>query len=178
MNRRSVVKGLLLFTGGAMLLPSCMMEEAKASISLQHLSVSEEQEKLLAEVVDTIIPATDTPGAKEMGLHLFALKMLDDCYEAEEQQSFMKGMDAFEELTKKQTGNSFVDLSSKQKNEVIAAVNAKNAPEEVLAFYEILKNQTIKGYLNSELVMTKLRIYELVPGRYNAYFPVNKAQIS
>ncbi|MCX2739527.1 gluconate 2-dehydrogenase subunit 3 family protein [Pontibacter anaerobius] len=178
MNRRSVVKGLLIFAGGVAVLPSCVLEEGKASIPLDHLDVSEGQEKLLAEMVETILPTTDTPGAREMGLHLFALKMVDDCYSEQDRQAFMQGMAAFEGMAKKQTGDTFLDASPKQRQEIIVAVNGKNAPEEVQAFYSILKNETIKGYLNSELVMTQLRVYELVPGRYDAYYPITKAQIS
>ena len=124
------------------------------------------------------MPATDTPGAKELGLHLFALKMLDDCYEQKDQVAFMDGITAFEELVEKQTGKSFTGSSTEQRSAVVAALDAGSAPNEVLVFYSMLKDQVIKGYLNSEYVMTKLRVYELIPGRYNAYFPVNKAQVS
>jgi hypothetical protein len=30
----------------------------------------------------------------------------------------------------------------------------------------------IQGFMNSKYVMTDLKQYELVPGRYNGYFPV------
>lgn len=179
MDRRSAVRGLLIFAGGVAVLPSCVLEEGKASIELDHLDVTQGQEELLAEVVETIIPATDTPGAREMGLHLFTLKMLDDCYPAGDQQAFMQGMAAFEELAKSQAGSRFGKLSPEQRREVVAAVNAGQAPEQVLTFYKILKGEAVKGYLNSELVMTTLRVYELVPGRYEAYYPVTtEAQIS
>ncbi|TPE44037.1 gluconate 2-dehydrogenase subunit 3 family protein [Pontibacter mangrovi] len=178
MDRRSVVKGLLIFAGGAVMLPSCVLDESKASIPLDNLDVSEGQEQLLAQLVETIIPATDTPGGKAMGLHLFTLKMVDDCHGKEDREVFMKGMDAFDELAKKQAGDSFTKLSPAEQRDVVAAVNEGKASEEVLGFYAILKGETIKGYLNSELVMTKLRVYELVPGRYDAYYPVNKEQIS
>jgi hypothetical protein len=59
----------------------------------------------------------------------------------------------------------------------MAAVNAGQATQEVVAFYQILKKQTITGYLNSELVMTKLRIYELVPSRYIAYYPLKASTL-
>jgi len=179
MDRRSVVKGLLLFAGGVAVLPSCVLEEGKASIQLDHLDVSAEQEELLAEIAETILPATDTPGAKAMGLHLFTLKMLDDCYGQEEQQAFMAGMVAFDELAREQAGKRFIKCSPEPRQTLVSAVNDGQAPEEGLTFYRILKGETIKGYLNSELVMTTLRLYELVPGRYEAFYPVTaEAQIS
>jgi hypothetical protein len=35
-----------------------------------------------------------------------------------------------------------------------------------------MKQQTINGYMNSKYVMTNLVVWELIPGRYNGYFPV------
>jgi hypothetical protein len=101
--------------------------------------------------------------------------MVDDLHSPKDQKLFLDGMETFQKMAKKQTGNSFMECSPQQRQEIIAAVNAGNAPQEVDAFYKILKNQTITGYLNSELVMTKLRIYELVPSRYIAYYPVQAA---
>ncbi|TXK45730.1 gluconate 2-dehydrogenase subunit 3 family protein [Pontibacter qinzhouensis] len=178
MDRRSVIKNLVLFSGAVVLLPSCITEEKKASIRLENLAVSEGQERVLAEVAETILPATDTAGAKELGLHLFVLKMLDDCHNKQDQKAFMTGLAQFEEMVKKQYGSAFPDCSLEQRQEAIAALNNKKAPQDVLTFYSIMKNETIKGYLNSELVMTKLRVYELIPGRYDGYYPVSKTLVS
>jgi hypothetical protein len=38
----------------------------------------------------------------------------------------------------------------------------------------MVKDQTVFGYTTSKYFMTKQIVYELVPGRYNAYFPVKK----
>ncbi|MBC3540142.1 gluconate 2-dehydrogenase subunit 3 family protein [Rufibacter sediminis] len=178
MKRRAAVKGLLIFTGGLVLLPSCMLERDKASVQLKHLEVSGDDEKMLAELVETLIPTTDTAGAKTLGLHKFTLKMVDEVYGEEDQRAFQDGMAAFQKQTKKQTGSTFAECTPPQRQEVVAAVNAGNAAPEVLAFYKIVKDQTILGYLNSELVMTKLRKYELVPSRYLAYYPVKAAKVT
>ncbi|WP_210486100.1 gluconate 2-dehydrogenase subunit 3 family protein [Rufibacter aurantiacus] len=178
MNRRTVVKGLLLFTGGLVLAPSCVMETSKASIRLRNLDISGEDEKLMGELVETILPTTDTPGGKTLGLHRFTLKMVDDLRGDKDQKAFMAGLDGFKKLAKKQVGSSFVEASPQKRQDLVSAVNAGKAPEDVVAFYRMVKDHTITGYLNSELVMTKLRVYELVPGRYNAYFPVKTKQQS
>ncbi len=47
---------------------------------------------MLAELAETILPKTDTPGAKDLAAHLFALKMVDDCYTKTNQEKYMKGM--------------------------------------------------------------------------------------
>ena len=101
MQRRTALKNLLLFAGGTVLLPSCLHEDKKATIPLNHLKVSADQEALLAEIAETIIPKTDTPGAKELGIHQFVLTMVDDCMKKDDQVNFMNGLDEVDALAKK-----------------------------------------------------------------------------
>ncbi|WP_342327395.1 gluconate 2-dehydrogenase subunit 3 family protein [Pedobacter sp. FW305-3-2-15-E-R2A2] len=165
MNRRLAIKQVLIFAGGMALLPSCLREEGKVSIQLQHLDISATQEKLLAEIAELILPKTNTPGAKDLKLHLFVLKMLDDCYEKQEQESFMKGLDAFEGLAGAELQQKLIEANA----------GKPGLAKEIADFYAIMKSRTIGGYLNSKYVMSNLVIWELVPGRYNGYFPVKTA---
>lgn len=47
-------------------------------------NISGTQKKLLGELSETLIPASDTPGAKDVSAHLFALMMIGDCYKKED----------------------------------------------------------------------------------------------
>lgn len=165
MNRRLAIKQVLIFAGGLALLPSCLRNEGKVSIQLQHLDISAAQEKLLAEIAELIIPKTNTSGAKDLGLHLFVLKMLDDCYDKAEQEQFINGLKAFEGLE----GAELKQLLTE------ANANKPGLAKEISQFFSIMKSRTIGGYLNSKYVMSNLVIWELVPGRYNGYFPVKTA---
>lgn len=173
-NRRLLIKNLALFSGGVLLLPSCLKKEEKKDISKEFntLGVSKDQEALLAEVVETIIPATDTAGAKDLNLQLFVLTMVADCYEKEEQERFLAGLDRFNQMAENNFDKSFVKCNPDQQQQLLKKLEANEAPQEVLGFYAVTKNEVIKGFLNSKLVMTELRRYELVPARYNGYFPV------
>ena len=162
--------------GGIALLPSCLREEGQSTISWKNIRVSIEQENLLSDIAEAIIPETDTPGAKKLNLHLFVLKMLDDCYESTDQQLFLKGLAQFQDHTYEQYSKSFPKLSSIQQQDVLLALQQDKAKSpELRSFYTILKQQTINGYMNSKYVMTNLVKWELVPGRYNGYFPVKSA---
>lgn len=165
MNRRLAIKQVLILAGGVVLLPSCLRTEDKSTLKLSHLDVSLSQEQLLAEITELIIPKTDTPGAKDLNLHLFVLKMVDDCMDTKDHEHFMKGFTYFE-------GRKPEEIKT-----LIAEANAgkKALPEEVINFYKVVKSRTIGGYLNSKYVMSNLVIWELVPGRYNGYFPVKAA---
>ncbi|MBL7698555.1 MAG: gluconate 2-dehydrogenase subunit 3 family protein, partial [Chitinophagaceae bacterium] len=108
MKRRSLVRNLVIVAGGLVLLPSCSGDTSKASIQLNNLDIDAGTEELLAQIVETLIPETDTPGARALNIHLFVLKMLDDCYEKDDQQKFLAGLSDLEILAKKQFGHSLI----------------------------------------------------------------------
>ncbi|QEC51864.1 gluconate 2-dehydrogenase subunit 3-like protein [Anseongella ginsenosidimutans] len=173
MKRRTAIRQLVVVAGGLALLPSCLSGPGNAAIKLSNIILSGEQEKTLAEIAGTIIPATDTPGAKELGVHLFVLKMLDDCYEKDAQQKFIKGLGQADQVAKERFGASFTKCKPEQRQELISDIeNKASLPAEIFDFYQIMKQKTLQGYLSSEYVMTKQLIYEMAPGRYNGYFPV------
>ena len=179
MERRSAIRYLFFIAGGITLLPSCLRDPGKVSIPLKNLDLNADHEDLLAEIAETIIPATDTPGAKALGVHLFVLKMVDDCHEKTDQEKFVNGLNQLEEYTKKRFSSSFIACTPAQRQEILWGIekNMKAKGEntnEIIDFYQIMKHRTVEGYLNSEYVMTKLVVYELVPGRYNGYFPVSQ----
>ncbi|MBL7698662.1 MAG: gluconate 2-dehydrogenase subunit 3 family protein, partial [Chitinophagaceae bacterium] len=50
--------------------------------------------------------------------------------------------------------------------------NGNNASGNLARFYDIMKDKTIQGYMNSKYVMTNLVVYELIPTTpYNGYAP-------
>jgi len=152
MNRRTAIRHLFIAAGGIMIATSCDLTGKKASIELSNIDVSRDDEDVLSNVVEAIIPKTDSPGAKELNLHLFVLKMVDDCHSEEDQQRFLEGL------------KKAKSLKGKSVDEVMDYV--KNLPSDD-AFLALVKRRTIQGYLNSEYVMKNKLVYELVPGRYN-----------
>lgn len=153
-----------------MLVPSCIRESGKPSIDLVNLDLSDSDEGLLAEIVETIIPETDSPGAKTLNLHLFVMKMVDDCHSEADQLAFVEGLKAWDREAKQALGLTFGRADDTQRLAFVETVN-RYADHVLAAFYRITKQRAIQGYLNSEYVMTQELVYELVPGRYNGYAP-------
>lgn len=168
-NRRTALRRLLYIAGGTLLLPACYRQSGKETITLSHLEIDEEQENLLAELVETIIPSSDTPGGKELLLHLFVLKMVDDCHNPEDQKAFTAGLTSFSRYAHEQMGKDFVKLEIDKRVAFLESLKEVEY-EEIKRFYGITKRRTIQGFTNSKYVMTDLKKYELVPGRYNGYF--------
>lgn len=175
MDRRTAVRNLALIVSGTLLLPACDRHANSTSIALKHISLDAQDERLIADVAETIIPKTATPGAKDLQLHLFAMKMLDDCFKKEDQEMYKAGLKKFWELTKKTFQKDFSELSPKQREQWLTHIEQQPEPKsELTNFYNTTKWLTTFGYTTSKFYMTKEVIYELVPGRYNGYFPVSK----
>jgi hypothetical protein len=177
LNRRSVIKNLLIIAGGVTFIPSCMQkEEAKASIQLKHIDVNSHDEKLIAELAETIIPKTDTPGSKDVYTHLYILKMIDDCSTKTEQKRFVKGIKAFEQFSRNQLKLPFVQLNPAQREQLVQQVqNEKGVPEDVLEFYNTVKEMTVRGFLTSKYYLSEVQVYELVPGRFKGCVPATQS---
>src|SRR5690606_10522779 len=126
MNRRAAVRTLLYIAGGTLVLPACFRESGKASIDLTNLSISEDNEHLLAELTETLIPTTDTPGSKELLLHLFVLKMVDDCHSPEEQKQFTKGLSAFSTWAEQELGTKFATTDANSRTALLAKIGESN----------------------------------------------------
>lgn len=175
-TRRSAIKQFLLVSAGAVLVHSCLQDKSKASVILKNMSIDADQEKLLAELAETIIPATTTPGAKDISAHLFALKMLDDCYKPEDQQKFITGMNQFEKNCKTKNERNFVDCTPQQRSDLLTDLETKkDQNDELTFFYATVKKLTIQAYSTSKFYLTNVRVYELVPGRFHGCVPATTA---
>ena len=168
MNRRKAIRKLLIIAGGAMVLPACYRQSGNATIELKNLSLSEADEQSLATLVEALIPTTDTPGGKELLLHFFVLKMVDDCHSPDDQQVFAKGLAAFSKWSRKELGTTFTESTSDKRTALLGRIEESNEVE-IKQFFAITKRRAIQGYLNSQYVMTNLVKYELIPGRYDGY---------
>lgn len=148
MDRREAVKSVAFLLGGALsattigvLFDSCNSPSTNNTENL----FSPEQEKMLAEVADIIIPATGTPGAKAAGVGPFIALMIKDCYPEDAQKAFVKGLEDLDKRSEKEYKKSFLEASVKEREELIGKLreetisgqtadkDAEKAEEERLA---------------------------------------------
>src|ERR1700733_6988315 len=174
-NRRTAIRQFLFVSAGVALLPACLHEEPKSSVLLKHMKISAEQEKLLAELAEPLIPAGATRGAPAVSAHLFVLKMLDDCYSREQQQRFFSGLQQFEDASRAASGNRFGKAGPAERAALLQSIENKKASGDELNYcYGEMKRLTIQAYTTSQFFLTKVHVYELVPGRWHGCVPVNK----
>ncbi len=179
MKRRTVFKHLAAATAAAWILPSCISDPKKVSISLNRLRIAPEEEELVGNIADAIIPPTETPGARAVGAHLFTLVMVDDCMAKDRQEKYLAGMRSFDSEVRSATGQSFSDASAEDKSQILAAFEQKldDASEEVKTFYRTTRRYVIQGYTSSQYFLTEVKPYQLVPGpHYDGCAPVKSDQ--
>jgi hypothetical protein len=171
-SRRKALKQFVFVTAGLAIIPSCMQDRSKSALLLKKITIGSDDEAMLAELSETIIPKTTSPGAKDISAHLFVLKMVDDCTKKEDQEIFIKGMSEFKVFCKSNAGKDFVNCNAEERKKVLTDLIAKKDEENNLnAFFKTVKRFTIQAYTSSEFFLTKVQVYELVPGRYHGCVP-------
>lgn len=175
-NRRVAIQQLLLIWAGVALLPSCLQQDQKVSIPLKQIHIDPDDESMLAELAETILPKTDSPGAKDLSAHLFALKMVDDCYTKVNQDKYVKGMKDFENYVKKKTGKSFIENSPADRLAIVTELDQQKPADDGMAFfYQSTKRLTVQAYTTCEYYMTKIRGYKMIPGKFQGCIPLKTA---
>jgi gluconate 2-dehydrogenase subunit 3-like protein len=172
-DRRTAVRRLALISVGTPLLPSCMDDRSRAPVVLKNFTIDNDQVRLLEELASTLIPSGATPGAREVSAHLFTLKMLDDCASKEDQQQFLRGLTRFDDAGRKLDGGSFIKAGTAARGSLLTSLEHGQLSDKDLNFlYSTTKKLTILAYSSSQYYLTRVRVYELVPGRFHGCVPV------
>jgi hypothetical protein len=171
MQRRTALKSLSVALGGLVSMPAWASCWTPDSIG-NDKSLSASDEAILAEIVETIIPETKTPGAKSLKVHQFALRMINDCYGEAAQKSLKQGLAKTEELAKQAHNKSFIECDAQQRKDTVLQLS--KADEASKKFAEMIKNLTIRGYTNSEYYMVNVQKYVMAPGFYHGCVPVKQ----
>ena len=145
------------------------------------------KKQLLAELAETIIPSTLTPGAKEAGAVEFMIPILTECTDHKTLNRFIEGLQDLETYTHSRYQHDFTQCSGEEKEEVLhyfeekaQSLTAWLARAEVKflgrPFFETLKHYTVEGYCISEKGATLALSYIPVPGKYEACIPLEPMQ--
>jgi hypothetical protein len=176
-ERRNALKTMAGALGGLISLPAWANGWTSETVRSTQQIISGSQAELLADMVETIIPATDTPGAKALNVHQFVQKMVADCYDKAAQENFRKGLDSLDGLAKTSFSKPFAEGDVAQRTALLTQLS-KSSDTSQKDFYSLVKNLTIRGYMTSEYVMTNLTHYQFMPGHYYGCVPVPAKAVS
>ncbi|HYG04243.1 MAG TPA: gluconate 2-dehydrogenase subunit 3 family protein [Chryseosolibacter sp.] len=186
MDRREALKRTAWIMGGVISAPaiSGILKGCapKADINWKPVFLTKEQAAIVEQVAEIIIPKTDTPGAKDVGVPAFIDQMLNEVYMKEDQERFVTGLNAFDEEADKEYGDQFLELDADQQvafvkkkhDEAVQLENSTN-PAPPRPFVLAMKELTMLGFFTSKVGATEVLQYDAVPGAYKGCIPLNEA---
>lgn len=184
-DRREALKKTAWIMGAAVSASTvaAFLQSCKSAPDLNYKPVffNEDQARIVSELAEVIIPKTDTPGAKDVGVPNFIDMMLKECYKEEDQKSFTEGLAKFDADAKAAYGDSFIYLKPEQKLEFVKKANeaavaeVKKDPSAKRPFILMAKEMTMLGFFTSEPGATQVLQYVAVPGSYKGCIPLSEA---
>jgi len=179
MDRREVMLGLAAMLGADLVAP---LREAIAAgvdpVDLTGASLfSAEEREDVAALAETIIPETDTPGAREAGVAGFIEFMLQEFYPDTDRSRFSAGLTAVRAHCDSEYAKSFASLDEDGRFIVVSDLETgkvRRLEDGGKGFFTHLKQLTVFGYYTSEIGMTVERRYLPVPGEYDGAYPYEK----
>ncbi|HAL21877.1 MAG TPA: Twin-arginine translocation pathway signal [Stenotrophomonas sp.] len=183
MDRRELLKMIVAATGAAMVglpaLASGKLPPAAAGVPFTDAEIA-----TLDEIAETILPRTQTPGAKDAATGAFMARFVTDCYTARQQATFRAGLADID----KRAGGSFVALAPDARSTLLRTLDAEGRKRAVEVSetgtgetakamphpFTMIKQLAIFGFFTSKPGATEVLHYVAVPGRYDgdmAYAP-------
>src|SRR5689334_6421733 len=127
MNRRHAVKSIAIASGTLISLPAwmgCNNSDAPAT----HLSsFNSSEQKMLASVVDTIIPAGNSIGALSVGIDKYLQKFIDQCCPKETQDNTKIQLKALNGSAKDSYNKEFSLCSQSQRADLLNKLASSTA---------------------------------------------------
>lgn len=156
-DRREALRRTALVLAG--ILAGCEARRTSAAAWRPRVLASEQAE-LVATIAEHILPETDTPGARAVGVHRFIDALVAESYGAEERQEFLAGLAALD-------GRAFLARTASDQLALLGELDRAGDP-----FFRSLKELTLIGYYTSEPGATRELHHAPVPGRYDGCVPL------
>lgn len=138
---------------------------------------------LLDEIAETILPETDTPGAKAAGVGAFMALMVGDAYAAGDQKIFQAGLASLDTRCRESFGRGFLGAKAGERLSLLEALDAEQfdymrekADKAPAHFFRMMKELALLGYFTSEIGYTKAMRYRETPGRYDPCVPLEPGE--
>jgi hypothetical protein len=173
-RREAILRVSALFGGAALVgqsvwLAGCATGQRAASDLFAASDVA-----LLDEIADTILPDTQTPGAKAAGVGPFIATMVADTYDPGEQRLFVDGLATLERESRAQNGGGFMASSPGQRVALLERLDReaidymrRAGAQDRPHYFRMIKELTLLGYFTSEIGCTQAMRYVETPGRFD-----------
>ena len=179
LSRREIIRRALVLTGAGTLISTSTLLTACATNMQREQAVelttfTQSQIQWLDEVAETILPETDTPGAKAAQVGGFIAIMVADTYSPDKQQLFYDGMQSLEAECERELGVGFMTATPSQRLTMLERLDMEQkkhtdnkTPEATSHYFRVFKELTVVGYFTSEIGYKQALRYVESPGRYD-----------
>lgn len=185
MSRRQAIARVTALLGGAALVGGPGLLRAAIAENREYRGgdadgalFSRDDVAWLDEVAETLLPETDTPGAKAAGVGSFMALMVSDVYAPDEQQVFREGMRMLEDACRAGYGTGFVEASAADRLALLERLDSEqhaymrtHADGQPVHYFRMIKELALFGYFTSEVGYTQAMRYVETPGRYDPCTP-------
>jgi len=191
MLRRDLLRVLSAAAVAPVLPPevTLLLKQAQTSAGYGLRTLTSHQNAIVVAMIDLLIPATDTPGAKAARVNEFMDVILTDWATVEERARFLAGLDDVDTQANALFGKSFLEASPTQQSAMLQvlddSVDWLHSPPSHPAvspgrdfnqlrgeFFRSFKLVTIHGYYTSEIGQTQELKREIIPGAFHGCAPV------
>ena len=155
-NRREI------FQAAAAALPAAALAQ---QVEWKPLTLDAHQNQTVISLTDIIIPATDTPGAKEANVNRYIDLFLTDGPE-NDRNRFIEGLGQLDGYAVRKSGKTFVDASKDQQLAIVKELNAGTAGKPLQDFFTQAKMFTSRIYYNTAIGYRELNKGGRVPRSY------------
>ena len=158
--------------------------ERGASVAWEPTFFTQNEAALLAEITETILPPTETPGAKEVGVPQFVDQMAKLLLDTADQDRLKEGLRTVDAQSHTLYGKGFLACTPEEREAILATFDGLSpSPPLVLwgilldenpppsPFFQQIKSLSLLGYFTSERVGKELLRYDPVPGGYQGCIP-------
>ena len=185
MNRRKAIGQIALTgIGGGLLLAGYKWYDWTRTPDITYI---EQHKELITALAATIIPTTDTPGARDAGVGDFIVTMIRDCTDRMSANKFIDGLKDLGHYCQSHFDKPYEQCSESDQQAILHYFEEKGTPYKGIvgkaqdaylgrSFFATLKKYTVEGYCSSEIGATKGLSYLYIPGSFHGCIPLQPGQ--
>lgn len=175
MDRRELLQAIAALTGCAFVGADRVLAAAAGASVCTPAQVA-----LFDEIAETILPRTDTPGAKDAQVGAYVARYACACYTPANLAILLAGLDALDARSRKASGMGFVRGTGVQKQQLLAEIDAEakrharassERGDALPHWFTLCKQLVLLGFFTSEAGATRVARYRPVPGPYKGVVP-------
>ncbi len=172
MDRRELLRAVAALTGCAVIGAERLFAAAPDSAAYTPAQVA-----LFDEIAETILPRTDTPGAKDAQVGAYIARYSAACYPPANLAILRAGLADIDARARKAYGSDFMRCTRKQREALLIDIDAaakrhaREPGDQPPHWFTLCKQLTLFGFFTSEAGASRVARYRPVPGPYKGVVP-------